>query len=130
VRVMISGQLISLPRQCICCGGTADHEMTATAKRKTGKRVVRTQTRSFQFPYCTACAKHAEKWGQAMLWLGLGAIGAIIIYFLISNSLVGISAGMGVFLLGVYFGRRGERVAHTLKQGTVSITVMSCPPNG
>jgi hypothetical protein len=39
--------------------------MPVTATRVTGKRVIKTQSATWQFPYCSRCAAHAAAWPKA-----------------------------------------------------------------
>lgn len=60
--VQLSARQITFPRMCACCGGAPNTTYAATATRVTGKRVVRTQSASWSFPYCNHCLAHVRAW--------------------------------------------------------------------
>ena len=59
-RVKISANIISWPQVCACCLGRPDTTYDAGYTRRTGKRVVRTQTKKWEVPYCDTCLEHVE----------------------------------------------------------------------
>lgn len=65
--IYVSGNLLKFPRQCACCSKPADTVHETAASRTTRKRVVRTDTRSWEVPYCSSCVAHARRspssWG-------------------------------------------------------------------
>ena len=60
MRVAISAREIIIPRVCACCGGAAETTVDAAATRVSGRRVVRTTTKAWSFPYCNRCAHHVH----------------------------------------------------------------------
>lgn len=60
-----------MPFECACCGATPDATLGVTATRTTGKRIVRTQSKSQQVPYCQQCLAHAA--AMPTPW-GVGAV--------------------------------------------------------
>jgi len=82
--VHISAQTITFPRACACCGADPQTNLRVSSTRTTGKRVVRTDTRWWEFPYCYGCVAHVQAWPQpagcATILLGLCTCG---IYFFI-----------------------------------------------
>lgn len=114
--VQISGQIISAPRQCICCGGTPDQEVTASAKRRSGKRVIRTQTRSWSFPYCTRCARHAQFWSRGQNTIVILSVVGVIVGYLFWSTLpiVAIAIGVVGIAVGWFLGNRWLRAAREL----------------
>ncbi|MCY0989421.1 hypothetical protein OV203_19935 [Nannocystis sp. ILAH1] len=72
VLVHVSAKLLKFPHRCACCGGVPDTEFTAAAVRVTGKRVIRTDKRTWGIPYCSACVAHVRllpgPWG-CLTWL-------------------------------------------------------------
>ncbi len=65
VRVQISAYIISWPRMCACCLGCADDAHSAGHTRITGTRVIRSNSRSWEIPYCSDCLDHIEARAQA-----------------------------------------------------------------
>jgi hypothetical protein len=82
MRVDVSGQTFVFPHKCACCGGTADAELSASASKSSGKRVVHTKTNVWDFPYCRICVGHVMSaeatrrlaWTLGSLSLALGLI--------------------------------------------------------
>lgn len=56
--VQISARIIRWPGICACCGHSADTNIEISSTRTTGKRVIRTQTKSWEVPYCSRCLSH------------------------------------------------------------------------
>jgi len=65
MRVDVSGRHFIFPSECACCGGPADTELAASASREWGKRVVHTETKSWDIPYCTRCTSHIASYEEA-----------------------------------------------------------------
>jgi len=65
MRVDVSGHRFVFPNQCACCSATPDCELTVTASRSRGKRVVHTETKSWDVPYCVRCIGHVKAVGAA-----------------------------------------------------------------
>lgn len=100
VIVSVSGQIVSVPRQCACCGALPDGELLVSATRTPGKRVVKTDTRTWAFPYCSACLRHVNQWHSAdtIMFVGLGLVacgflaGLCLILFHPALMLLGVAA--------------------------------------
>ena len=60
MRVQISARLIRWPQVCACCLGRADEVYRTTYTRVTGKKVIRTDSRWWQIPYCSDCLNHMD----------------------------------------------------------------------
>jgi hypothetical protein len=58
----VSARMILWPRKCACCGEMADSQWRATATRRTGKRVVRTTSHSWDVPCCSQCLSHIQSY--------------------------------------------------------------------
>lgn len=57
--VKVSARILRFPSVCCCCGsGCPQTWFRATATRTTGKKVIRTDSRSWDFPLCHKC----ESW--------------------------------------------------------------------
>lgn len=76
MQVTVSARILTMPRACACCFGQPDRTLLATNTR-TGKKGE--NTRGWEFPFCTFCAIHLEKWNAATrdakicTWLGIAA---------------------------------------------------------
>jgi hypothetical protein len=58
MRVDLSGHTFVYPDECACCGGVPDRELTVWARRSRGTRVIHTETKLWDVPYCTARIEH------------------------------------------------------------------------
>jgi hypothetical protein len=58
--VQVSARILRFPQACCCCGGAPDTHIDASSTRVTGKRVVRTQSKSWSFPICRRCLEHVS----------------------------------------------------------------------
>lgn len=93
MQVSVSAQRVSIPHQCACCGDNPDTEITVSASRTTGKRVVHTRTNSWAFPYCSRCLQHVAVYNSRNLIGFLGVIlGLILLLVLRQNLFLGILA--------------------------------------
>lgn len=90
--VRISARLLSFPRMCCCCGGNSpDSTYTASYTRTTGKKVVKKQTKSWNFPICSGCSEWIEA-VRAAQTVGLGFGCAFVLGVIV------LSIGIAVFL--------------------------------
>src|SRR5262249_36844694 len=113
MRVYISARKLAFPTLCACCLQAADSQWIATATRTSGKRVVRTQSRRYAFPYCTRCVSHLQLWESAdsglVLIATLSLFGALFVWFALN-----FAAAVGLFVVGSLIGaifrqsRRGK----------------------
>ncbi len=96
--VQVSARMIAFPKTCACCGGHADAQLAVTASRTRGKRVVRTETRGWHFPYCESCIAHVRAWSAANgnEVIALGVVIAIVV-----GAAAHWAAGVGVGLLSL-----------------------------
>jgi hypothetical protein len=58
--VEISARIIHWPGVCACCCHPANTSIEVSSTRTTGKRVIHTQTKSWEVPYCERCLDHIE----------------------------------------------------------------------
>lgn len=65
MRVDVSGQNFVFPNECACCCSAPDAEMTISASRSRGSRVVHTETKTWDVPYCVARVGHIGAMGAA-----------------------------------------------------------------
>lgn len=97
--VQVSAHILNYPHCCCCCCGSgANTSFPATATRVWGERVVRTDSKSFNFPLCNACKawmnrQHAAN--AARDWFIMSASFAIGYPI----GLFGVAAAMGGFHL-------------------------------
>lgn len=75
--VEVSGQRFTFPQQCACCGGTPNTSLSASHTKTSGKRVVKSRTWSWEFPYCTSCLAHVSAYSNAAVAGWLVAIAGI-----------------------------------------------------
>lgn len=71
MKVSVSGQLFSFPRECICCGRNPDQTIYVSASKTRGKklgtRIANSRSRSWGFPCCDACLYHEKAINIALL---------------------------------------------------------------
>jgi hypothetical protein len=118
MEVVVSAKTISVPRRCACCGAAPDSELEVTASRTTGKRVVRTRTNSWTYPYCSRCLGHVreiESVGAAAVACFLvGAVGGLVVGVALSGG-VGLGFAVIAFVVGAIFdGQRKSRIRNQL----------------
>jgi hypothetical protein len=59
-RMQVSARLLEWPRFCACCMEPTGDRSGFSATRTTGKRVIRTQTHTWEIPVCRACISHSR----------------------------------------------------------------------
>ena len=62
--IQVSAHLLTWPRLCACCSRPATTDVAPSYTRVSGKRVVRTNTRSWRVPVCATCAEHSSIYGR------------------------------------------------------------------
>lgn len=96
MRVDVSGHSFVFPNECACCGGGADCDLTVSASRSWGSKVVHTESKSWDVPYCTGCLKHIRAFEVA---------GSFARWFTVISVLLGGLIGYGIDpYLGVAIG--------------------------
>jgi hypothetical protein len=119
-KVKVSANLINFPRACCCCGREgADKTFKALSKRTTGKRVIKTNTRTWNFPICESC----DRWIQSVgLVKGMAWVVCLLLLFTFAPSLL-IVLPLALFLIYKQTskkpGCRSKPVVYTGWQGTV-----------
>jgi hypothetical protein len=93
----ISAKILSWPRQCACCGESADNHFRAAASRTTGTRVKKTTTSWWEVPYCSECLAHKAKFESANIWLIAGLILGLLAWFFVGS---GTDSGIAGFFVG------------------------------
>jgi serine/threonine protein kinase len=58
--IQVSARILTWPTICACCSRPATTDVAASYTRVSGKRVVRTNTRSWRVPVCATCAEHSS----------------------------------------------------------------------
>jgi uncharacterized tellurite resistance protein B-like protein len=65
VRISLSAKQLVMPPVCACCGGASTASVPVSATRVRGKRVIRTTTSTWEFPFCGRCCEHDRAWPKA-----------------------------------------------------------------
>jgi hypothetical protein len=85
MRVDVSGQKFAFPAKCACCNGQPDAELTISASKSTGKRVVHTTSKAWSVPYCSRCVQHvqAAEMAARVAWVFgiLSAVGGAVFFW-------------------------------------------------
>jgi hypothetical protein len=100
----ISARILSWPRNCACCGDTANVHIRAAASKTTGKRVQHTKTSWWEVPYCSACLAHKASYEAVVWWLWGGLAAGVVAWILIAQAS---SSGMAGFIVGVIIAGSG-----------------------
>jgi hypothetical protein len=124
VNIYVSARKLTMPAACPCCDGHPDSEMNVSHTRRTGKRVIREQTRSWTFPYCGRCVAHVATWNAADAiasgTVAIGIIGGIVLGF-VATAVIGVLFFVASLPLALVFAARARRRARAeLMPGCVS----------
>src|ERR1035438_9787503 len=87
MRVEVSGQSFVFPHQCACCGTAPDNSLTVSASKSRGTKVVHTETKTWDVPYCSGCIQHIRS---------AEAAGSFARLFTILSLVLGVLLGFGV----------------------------------
>lgn len=100
MKVEVSGKQFIFPVKCACCGGTADAELSTSASKATGRRVIRTKTNEWDIPYCDECVRHVNlAEGTASLTIMfcvISVLGAGVLWYFTS---ITVGIGFGILVL-------------------------------
>lgn len=134
--VKVSARLLNFPSTCCCCGSVgAKERYRASSTRRTGKRVVKTDTRAWDFPICDnclnwiSCERSARTYGIfviAFLLLGLCSITLGLVDIKESIRVILLITGMGLLVLSsllFIFWRRERAEADNVKPDPSCTTV-------
>jgi hypothetical protein len=94
MRVEASGYQFVFPQMCVCCGSHPDTALTVSASKTSGKKVKRTQTNTWDFPYCSRCIKHKDAATFAAIAAVIVAVLALFVFAQI-HIIVGLILGGG-----------------------------------
>ncbi|HWZ45504.1 MAG TPA: hypothetical protein VNW97_18665 [Candidatus Saccharimonadales bacterium] len=88
MRVDVSGHQFTFPPTCACCNSAADRQLTISASKSSGKRVIHTKTQVWDIPYCAHCLAHVgaadRAAGTAKLLTILSLLAAVFLWYLTS----------------------------------------------
>ncbi len=73
----MSAKQLVMPDTCTCCGHPSQTTRQSTATRVEGKRVIRTKTSSWSFPYCNRCDSHDREWPGA-------SVGEVVLFAILT----------------------------------------------
>lgn len=107
MHVSVSAKQLIFPKQCACCAGKADEKLTVYSTRRTGVRVVREQTHSWNFPYCQSCVYHVQAADAAIsydLFAYLGFFLCVVVCISIGLALQSYTDGIAFLVAGVLLG--------------------------
>lgn len=101
--VQVSARLLSWPQSCACCRGSSTATLAASHTRTTGKKVIHSQTRSWNVPYCDDCKEHVRLYEDAKSSLLLGILAGALVPFCVfalfiddENNLYRIAGVLGI----------------------------------
>lgn len=106
-RIAVSAKLLKWPPVCACCQRPADASLRAAYTRTTGKRVVRSQTRYWDVPYCSGCLRHVahaqsgatlNAWGAFFSFAALGLLFCVPV----PGAIISILLAAGAFSVAVH----------------------------
>jgi hypothetical protein len=58
--IQVSARVLQWPNQCACCGGPSNTHLAVTYTRAEGVKVIRTDTKTWETPYCQSCLDHMQ----------------------------------------------------------------------
>jgi len=104
MRVEVSAHIIAFPHECACCGAVPDAELAVSAGISRGKRVVHTETKLWNVPYCSRCLSHIRSYEQAASiakWLTVFSIVTGLVIGLAWGAFDGIAVGILSIILTI-----------------------------
>ena len=100
MKIEVSGHKFNFPHKCACCGENPDTCLSASASRSTGKRVVHTDSKSWDFPYCSRCVGHVRASRSAVTTLSALILVSVILALIVGAKSTG-SIGLLVAIAGI-----------------------------
>jgi hypothetical protein len=100
LRIDVSGQKFVFPNVCACCNGKAEAELTISASKSKGKRVVHTTTLCWPISYCARCVNHIRAIEAAAFSANVLVFLSLLVAALVWYS-VGAMVGFIAALLGI-----------------------------
>lgn len=89
--VQISARIVRWPGVCACCCQPADTSIEVSCTRVTGKKVIHTQTKSWDVPYCRRCFAHIKA-AKALRAFSMLVIHLSIVFGLVGAALALLAA--------------------------------------
>lgn len=101
MQVEVSGRQFIFPSLCACCGTHSETSFTVSASKSTGKKKVRTETHTWDFPYCTCCIKHVNAESSAASLSCLIVIATVIVvgYLIVNINIFWLSIFLSVGII-------------------------------
>ncbi len=107
--VEISARIISWPAVCACCCRPRDTVIEVSSTRTTGKRVIHTETKSWNIPYCNKClghitaARNLQRFSMFVLHISAlailsGLLLAFLVYVLCAPGSLGWAIGLSMLV--------------------------------
>ena len=122
MKVEVSGHKFDFPRVCACCGRLPQTTLSATASKTSGKTVVTTSSRSWEFPYCAGCVAHVKVADRPRHGAIIALIPTVLASLLIAGN-ISSTLGLAVFIAGSI----GSLVVYIkLRQHVEAMRVPSC----
>ncbi len=134
IAVQVSARILRFPPYCACCAEPTQGSYDFVATRVTGKRIIRTTSKSWAFPYCSRCVAHAQHWPnwtgclEAFATLFIGGLVWIVLVVLFPKS-AALSTFIGfiaTICLGVLIIGGGMARAQTQREKAVSMCGPTC----
>ena len=97
--------------------------MPIAAKRTTGKRTVKVETRTWMFPYCSGCIRHMAVSASLLPWIVLIAALGIGVMLFVANPILSVVVGSGGSGLGIWLAFHKRATVRSLRSPT-------CAANG
>ncbi len=98
MQIEVSGRQFIFPSVCACCGAESETTLTVAANKSTGKKKVKSETRTWEFPYCNNCIEHIKAASSAVSWSIFIAIVTVTIIghfnILLNICIIGIAIGI------------------------------------
>jgi len=83
MRVDVSGVTLRMPEECACCGARPDADLTISASKSWGKRVIHSEAKIWEIPYCKGCLQHCQRAFDARTFARIATVMSIILGLLV-----------------------------------------------
>jgi hypothetical protein len=114
MKVDVSGAILRFPQECACCGASADANLTISATRSWGKRVVHSEARAWEVPYCTSCLEHVQRYRDAGMFARVAtavSLGAAALLGYLEGVYWGVGVAVGLIALTIFIYSRLLKLA-------------------
>lgn len=118
MRVEVSAVTLQMPEECACCGAPPDADLTISAEKSWGKRVIHSEAKTWDIPYCCRCLEHSRRRWDAGSFARTATVTSLVVALFVgylTGWYWGLGLGITLIVLTIVYFRRLLRRAESFK---------------